>query len=185
MEFDLRDLRHDNLDSDCIWETYTELGAAAYQSGDIDIAEIMFAAARDEARRRGFSDWRLETSMRNLTSVCQARSNGNKKDTAHPQYYDPSTSPWSKIAERSTAARLRRLEELAESYAADGRYYRAANLYQQLIEFINEIFGPEHPTVVPRMLRLAWVLGMQKKHCKALEVYSRAKILSGASEGNT
>lgn len=162
-----------DIDTDNIWATYTELGSTAHKAGDTAIAETMFAAARDEARRRGFNDWRWETSLRNLATVYEAA--GKEKDI--PALTDPGMSCWSKLAERSTAIRLCRLEELAQSYTAVGRYFRAANLYQQLIELIEETFGRGHPTIIPRLLRLAWIYGIQKKHSKALEAYSRAQAL--------
>jgi tetratricopeptide (TPR) repeat protein len=167
-------IRQDCFNTDCIWATYTELGSAAYQAGDVGIAKIMFAAAKDEARRRGFCDWRWETSLRNMDCITQAE----QKSAADSNV---SLSGWNQLAERSTANRLRRLEELAEAYAANGRYFRAAKLYEQLIELIEEILGQTHPSIIPRMLRLAWVLGMQKKHSRALEIYSRAKVLAKES----
>jgi tetratricopeptide (TPR) repeat protein len=177
MEFDVY---KDPLNTDCIWATYTELGSAAYQAGDLGIAKIMFVAAKDEAARRGFCDRRWEISVRNMSCISQAIQARNRTNNLPGSFNDnhPGMVSWSKLTERHTASRLKRIEELAESYASDGRYFRAGKLYQQLTELIEEILGPSHPTIVPRLLRLAWVYSMQKKHSKALEIYGRANTLT-------
>ena len=157
--------------NDAVWTTYTELGCAAYEQGNLPLAEKMFDAALEEAQKLGSEDPRLATSFNNLALVYQKQGQSRK---AAPLYkralavYDRARG----VSRRHLASTL---DNLAELYFNQGDLVKARALYRKVLSVFEQVYGPNHEELVPRLKRLGYIYCERGRYDEALQFYNRAQ----------
>jgi tetratricopeptide (TPR) repeat protein len=157
--------------NDLVWKNYTDLGCAAYEKGNLELAEKMFEGALEEAQKLGPEDSRLATSFNNLALIYQRQGQPRK---AAP-LYKRALAVYDRARGASRRHLASTLDNLAELYFNQGDLIKARALYRKVLSVFEQVYGPCHEELVPRLKRLGYIYCERGRYDEALQFYNRAQ----------
>ncbi len=169
--------------NDIVWKNYTDLGCAAFEQGQFELAEKMFEGALEEAQKLSPEDTRLASSFNNLALVYQKQGQPRK---AAP-LYKRALAVFERARGVSRKHLASTLDNLAELYFNQGDLVKARALYRKVLNVFEQLYGPNHLELVPRLKRLGWIYCERGRYDEALLFYNRAqaiKVMSFAENGS-
>jgi tetratricopeptide (TPR) repeat protein len=133
------------------WANYVASGKSALAGKDYGQAESLYQASLDVAKRSGFDDTHLDTS---LLGLAQAYAGGNKYDQALAAYKQ-AIALEQKAGSPLTAEVRTTIAGLAAVYLAQGNYAEAQRYYQQLANEIAKVDGMNSQAMLDVLKKLA------------------------------
>jgi len=160
-----------------IWTHYYQLGNSALAARQLDVAEQMFAAASEEARRRSIKPLLLADSWFGLGQTHHCR----KQHDLAAYFYKKAMS----VYEDEPRLRLKLAacwDNLAELCLISGDLTKAQTLYRKAIAQYEKTLGHDSAVLAPRLMHLGHVYAELKLFDKALLCYQRAKSITQKDE---
>jgi tetratricopeptide (TPR) repeat protein len=162
---------------EAIWTQYYELGNSALTAKQWDVAEKMFAAAAEEARRMFINPRLLADSWFGLAQTHHSR---NQFELATFFYKKAITFYLEEPRYRLKLAAC--WDNLAELHLLNSELSKALPLYKKSIALYEKALGVDNPVLAPRLIRLGYIYAKLKSCDKALDCYQRAKSLTDTTD---
>jgi tetratricopeptide (TPR) repeat protein len=161
---------------DVVWQTYKEVGTAAFEEGQLDIAEMMFKAALQHARRTNESRLRQGAIAINLALIYSRQERFREAEL---------------LCRRAIKMHVRLLGQwhqqvgvlycdLGEIYAAQAKNEHARRAYEQALLIIER--NDDTAQLLFVLKKFGSILCRLRSFSDAEEVFERINILQKSSE---
>ena len=160
-----------------IHSLYDELGTNALSRGFLPLAEQMFSAAVEEAKRPAHDASVLARSWFGLAQVYHKQ----QKIRLALHYYHKAVSFYERNPDEFACQLAAGFDNLASLYLLDGELAKSRTFSRKALSYYEKLLGADSPILAPRLVRLGYIYSQWKHFDKALVYLQRAQILKGQS----
>jgi tetratricopeptide (TPR) repeat protein len=154
-----------------IHSLYDELGRTALSQGFLPLAEQMFSAAVEEAKRPAHEARVLAGSWFGLAQVYHKQ----QKIRLALHYYQKAVTFYERNPDDFACQLAAGFDNLASLYLLDGELDKARTYSRKALNVYERLLGPVSPILAPRLVRLGYIYSQWKHFDKALAYYQRAQ----------
>ncbi len=158
-----------------IHSMYDEVGTTALSEGFLTLAERMFSAAVEEAKRPAHDKRVLADSWFGLAQVYHKQ----QKIRLAVHYYRRAVHFYESKPDHFACQLAAGFDNLATLYLVDGELAKARTFSRKALNIYERLLGSNNPILAPRLVRLGYIYAQWKYFDKALFYYARAKALKG------
>ena len=165
-----------------IWQIYDDVGYAACQSGNLDLAQKMFELAVECCGGQRNMRSQRTKSMIGLADTAMLR--GNVAESARLYTRVINAYARSGVATKQDQYMLAHaLERLGYMRAEECRYIDAIKLLQRSVRLSERIYGSVHSELVTRLLKISLLLSQTGAVDQSLAVLHRARAIQETAQG--
>lgn len=159
---------------DTVWKTYLEVGSAAIQAGQLDIADQMLDTALELARSMGSNG--VQTAQK--LCVLARTYNTHKRVRRALAIYKEALSIFERVLGLQHPNTLGTLESIAQIYLAHGKLNKALPYYERAARVDAASVKEEYRAQLARMLtKLAWIYYTQGRFAESSQLYTQAESI--------
>lgn len=156
-----------------VWDTYIELGANAFSTGNYEVAEAMIRAAVKEARRTEQPYGSVAAAVENLGEVFKNQGRYEKAE----RLYKRALSMHEGRLGSSSAHSCRILFKMAELSLLREKTSAAERYYERAFKIAEKCSLDDLRHVIDFPLRLAGLWNERGRHQDAVQAYNHVRLL--------